>query len=78
MSGPLPTPTDNTPSLLIPVGEDRFGEFKVLGISSIAVKLSSQESGDVFIAEITLQQKGGQRNTCTMIRLNGFTPWKVI
>src|SRR5258708_27879648 len=50
MSGPL---------LLVPVGEDRFGEFKVLGISSIAVKVSSQESSDVFIVEITLRQKGG-------------------
>src|SRR5258706_4620071 len=53
MSGPL------LASLLVPVGEDRFGEFKVLGISSIAVKVSSQESSDVFIVEITLQQKGG-------------------
>lgn len=59
MSRPLLAPSDNTPSLLVPVGEDRFGEFKVLGISSIAVKVSSQESSDVFIVEITLQQKGG-------------------
>ena len=59
MSGPLLAPSDNTPSLLVPVGEDRFGEFKVLGISSIAVKVSSSESSDVFMVEITLQQKGG-------------------
>src|SRR5215510_601984 len=59
MNGALLAPTDKTPSLLVPVGEDRFGEFKVLGISSIAVKASSQESSDVFIVEITLLQKGG-------------------
>jgi hypothetical protein len=40
MDGPLLVPTDKIPALLVPVGEDRFGEFKVLGISSIAVKVS--------------------------------------
>jgi quercetin dioxygenase-like cupin family protein len=59
MDGPLLAPTDNIPALMVPVGEDRFGEFKVLGISSIAVKVSIQESSELFAVEITLQQKGG-------------------
>ena len=58
MNSPLPAPTD-TPPLLVPVGEDRYGAFKVLGISSIAVKVSKRESSDLFAVEITLQQKGG-------------------
>lgn len=59
MNSPLLAPTDKTPSLLVPVGEDRYGEFKALGISSIAVKISKRESSNLFAVEITLRQKGG-------------------
>ena len=45
--------------IFVPAGDDRFGAFKILGISSIAIKISSQESKDIFAAEITLLQKGG-------------------
>jgi len=44
---------------LVSAGEDRFGKFKTLGISSIAVKVSSQESSDLLAVEITLEHKGG-------------------
>jgi quercetin dioxygenase-like cupin family protein len=45
--------------LFVPAGEDRFGEFKFLGISSVAFKVTAQESKDLFIMEVTLVQKGG-------------------
>lgn len=59
MDNPLLTQADNLLPILVPAGEDRFGEFKIFGISSIAIKLSSQESKDIFAVEITLLQKGG-------------------
>ena len=45
--------------LFVPAGEDRFGYFKTAGISSVAFKVTSQESKDLFVVEITLVQKGG-------------------
>jgi mannose-6-phosphate isomerase-like protein (cupin superfamily) len=59
MNSSVPTPAQNTPTLLIPAGEDRFGKFKTLGISLIAVKVSREESSDLFMVEITLDRKGG-------------------
>lgn len=59
MNGSLLTPAEKTPVLLIPAEEDRFGKFKTLGISTIAVKVSREESSDLFMVEITLEQKGG-------------------
>ncbi|MGB8644173.1 MAG: cupin domain-containing protein [Anaerolineae bacterium] len=59
MNSPSLASPEKTRALLVPVGEDRYGEFKVLGISSIAVKVSKRESSDLFAVEITLQQKGG-------------------
>jgi quercetin dioxygenase-like cupin family protein len=40
-------------------GEDQFGEHRGLGISSIAFKVTPQESGGLFIIENTFQQRGG-------------------
>jgi quercetin dioxygenase-like cupin family protein len=59
MNGPSLAPPEKPHPLLVPVGEDRYGEFKVLGISSIAVKVSQRESSELFAVEVTLQQKGG-------------------
>ena len=59
MNSLLLTPIDQTPSLLVPSGADRHGVFKILGISSIAVKISKRESSDLFAVEISLQHKGG-------------------
>ncbi len=59
MNGSLPTPAEKTPTLLIPAGEDRFGKFKTLGISTIAVKVSRAESSDLFMCEISLEHQGG-------------------
>ena len=59
MTDVLRAPVDATLPVVVPAGEDRFGEFKVLGISSVAYKVTSQESSDLFTVEITLQHKGG-------------------
>lgn len=45
--------------IIVPAGEDRFGYFKNIAISSVAFKVTSQESKDLFAIEITLVQKGG-------------------
>ena len=59
MNNNLPTKADVSLPLLVPAGEDRFGYFKTLGISSVAFKVTSQESKELFVVEITLVQKGG-------------------
>jgi len=47
------------PVLRVAAGEDRFGEHRGLGISSIAFKLSTQGSSSLFILENTFHAKGG-------------------
>ncbi len=59
MNNSFLSPLEKTPALLVPGGEDRFGKFKTLGISTIAVKVSREESVDLLMVEITLEQKGG-------------------
>ncbi len=59
MSESIQTGAGDAPVLRVAAGEDRFGEHKRLGISNIAVKLSEQDMSGLFIAEATLQVKGG-------------------
>ncbi len=59
MDDSIQAPTELTQPRMVPAGEDRFGYFKNLGISSVAFKVTSQESSDLFVVEITLVQKGG-------------------
>lgn len=47
------------PVLRIPAGEDRFGEFRGLGISAIDFKVTSQDGGGILILENTFRAKGG-------------------
>ncbi len=53
----------NTPglqkALQVAAGEDRFGEYRGLGISSIQFKVAPQSSGDLLILENTFRAKGG-------------------
>jgi len=50
----------NQPSpLLVPAGEDQFGEHRGLGISSISFKVTPQDSQDTLIIENTFREKGG-------------------
>jgi len=53
------TPATLPPVLRVAAGEDRFGEHRGLGISSIAFKVSTQDSGGLFILENTFREKGG-------------------
>jgi mannose-6-phosphate isomerase-like protein (cupin superfamily) len=46
-------------ALRVAAGEDRFGERRGLGISSIDFKLSTQESSGLLILENIFHQKGG-------------------
>ncbi len=59
MNDPLLATTDHTSPLLVPVGEDRYGELKIAGVSQVAIKISKQETSDLFAAEITLLKRGG-------------------
>jgi quercetin dioxygenase-like cupin family protein len=59
MNDSLDAPSAKLIPLFVPAGEDRFGYFKTLGISSVAFKVTSQESKDLFVVEITLDKKGG-------------------
>lgn len=45
--------------LRVAAGEDRFNEHRGLGLSSIAFKVSMQESSGLFILENTFREKGG-------------------
>jgi mannose-6-phosphate isomerase-like protein (cupin superfamily) len=47
------------PTALRVAAEDRFGEHRGLGISSIDFKVSTQDSSGLFIVENTFQEKGG-------------------
>ena len=48
-----------TLALRVAAGEDRFGEYRGLGISSIAFKVVPQDSSGLLILENTFQAKGG-------------------
>ena len=53
-------PTDQRPAATrVADGEDRFGEHRGLGISSISFKVSASDSNGLFILENTFRQKGG-------------------
>jgi len=43
----------------VAAGEDQYGEYRGLGVSSIAFKLSSQDPNGLFILENTFHKKGG-------------------
>lgn len=51
---------DTHPAILkVAAGEDRFGEHRGLGISTITFKVCPQDSGGLFIIENSFQAKGG-------------------
>lgn len=48
------------PTLLhVPTGEDRFGEHRGLGISTIDFKLTPQDSGGLLVLENSFHARGG-------------------
>lgn len=60
MSGSWQTPAASILSAFrVAAGEDRFGEHRGLGISSIDFKVSTQDNNGLFIIENTFREKGG-------------------
>ncbi len=59
MNDSLHTPASSPSVLRVAAGDDRFGEERGLGISSVAFKVSTQDSNDLFILENTFRAKGG-------------------
>ena len=59
MNSSLHSQDSPLPFSLVPAGEDRFGEYRGLGISSIAFKVTPQNSDGLLILENTFQAKGG-------------------
>ena len=53
------TASDRPPPRIIAKGEDRFGENRGLGISSIAFKVVPLDSGSILILENSFHAKGG-------------------
>jgi mannose-6-phosphate isomerase-like protein (cupin superfamily) len=47
------------PALRVAAGEDRYGEQRGLGISTISFKVSPQDEGGLLILENTFHAKGG-------------------
>jgi mannose-6-phosphate isomerase-like protein (cupin superfamily) len=56
---PVQTSASHPPALRIVAGNDRFGEHRGLGISTIAFKVVPQESNGILILENTFRAKGG-------------------
>jgi quercetin dioxygenase-like cupin family protein len=59
MGTPLQVQYNFPPALLIAAGDDRFGEQRSLGISSISFKVVPQDSNGIFIIENSFREKGG-------------------
>lgn len=57
----MPEPLQNTPGfpLRVAAGADRFGEHRGLGVSSVAFKVTPQDSEGILILENTFHQPGG-------------------
>lgn len=59
MNESLHTPAGIPPALRVAAGEDRFGEHRGLGISTIDFKVTTQDNSGLFILENTFREKGG-------------------
>lgn len=59
MNESIQIPSGMSPSLLVPAGEDQFGEYRGLGVSAIQFKVVPQDSNGLFVLENTFHSKGG-------------------
>ena len=59
MTDPAQTPAPQPAALLVAAGADRFGVQRGLGISTIAFKVTPQDSDGLLILENTFHAKGG-------------------
>ena len=56
---PVPPSASIPPTQFVVAGEDRFGELRGLGVSTIAFKVVPNDSSDLLILENTFHSKGG-------------------
>jgi quercetin dioxygenase-like cupin family protein len=54
-----PSSASLPPARFVAAGEDRFGELRGLGVSTIAFKVVPEDSNGLFILENTFHAKGG-------------------
>ncbi len=54
-----PPSEPSRPILQVPAGEDRYGDHRGLGISTISFKVVPQDSPDLFVIENSFRAKGG-------------------
>jgi len=59
MTQPGSSSASSSPTLLIPAGQDRFGEQLGLGVSTIAFKVVPQDSSGLLILENAFHAEGG-------------------
>ncbi len=59
MNQPAGSESSNPPALYVTAGQDRFGEQRSLGISTIAFKATPQDSDGLLILENTFHAPGG-------------------
>ncbi len=59
MNDESPTLANLPPVFRVAAGEDRYGERRGLGVSTISFKVTPQDSDGLFILENTFHQKGG-------------------
>ena len=59
MTESVPPSASGPPALSVAADEDRFGEQRGLGVSTIAFKVVPQDSSGLFILENTFHAKGG-------------------
>ncbi|HSA99436.1 MAG TPA: cupin domain-containing protein [Anaerolineales bacterium] len=51
--------TNFPPVLLVTAGQDRYSEYRGLGVSAISFKVTPQDSSGMLIIENTFREKGG-------------------
>ena len=59
MSELLESPSRVPPFVHVAAGKDRDNEYRGLGISTVAFKVTSQDNDGLFVIEITFQERGG-------------------
>ena len=59
MTESVPPSASGPPVLFVAAGEDRFGDQRGLGVSTIAFKVVPQDSSGLFILENTFHARGG-------------------
>ena len=59
MNNSLQTPANTPPIQRVAAGEDEYGEYRGLGVSSIAFKVTPRDSSGLLVLENIFHKKGG-------------------